>query len=116
MTIKIFFVILAVLSFLFGVKLSESKEKVALSLSGIVTAEKRTAQGILIKSTSLVWNEVAHALGNDWSRAFEIPPEKWEEIVAGAFHKAGFDQVKPLAGKRFPSPDATLASLGRISC
>jgi hypothetical protein len=68
-------------------KLSESKEKVALSLSGIVTAKKKTAQGFLIKSTSLVWNEVARALGNDWSRAFEIPPEKWEEIVAGAFDK-----------------------------
>jgi restriction system protein len=74
-------------------KLSESKEKVVLSLSGIVSAKKKTAQGILIKSTSLVWNEVARSLGNDWSRAFEIPPEKWEEIVAGAFDKAGFDQV-----------------------
>ena len=40
-----------------------------------------------------MWDEVARTLGNDWSRAFEISSEKMEEIVAGAFDKAGFDEV-----------------------
>jgi restriction system protein len=65
----------------------------SLSLAGIVTAERKAVEGTLIKATGVVWNEVVRVLGNDWSRAFEIPPGKWEEIIAGAFDRAGFDQV-----------------------
>jgi hypothetical protein len=32
----------------------------------------------------LIWLEVATMLGNDWGLAFQISPEKWEEIIAGA--------------------------------
>jgi restriction system protein len=32
-------------------------------------------------------------LGSDWSIAFRLSPEKWEEIVAGAFKKEKYDTV-----------------------
>jgi restriction system protein len=71
-----------------------------LSVSGIIIPERsliiperRTAEGILIKSTSLVWNELARVLGNDWTVAYQLPPEKLEELVAGAYKNAGYDDV-----------------------
>jgi restriction system protein len=62
-----------------------------LSVSGIIIPERETEEGVLIKSTSLIWNEIVQALGNDWTLAYQIPPEKWEEIVAGAFNKAQYE-------------------------
>jgi restriction system protein len=32
-------------------------------------------------------------LTTDWSLAYELPPARWEEIIAGAFQKAGYDEV-----------------------
>src|SRR5262249_31163577 len=29
----------------------------------------------------------------DWRKAYEIPPHVWEEIIAGAYKNAGFDEV-----------------------
>jgi len=33
------------------------------------------------------------ALRSDWTIAYQLSPYKWEEIVAGAFKKAGYDDV-----------------------
>ncbi len=64
-----------------------------ISVSAIVTPQRKTTEGILIKSTSLVWGAIIEQLGADWSFAYRIPAHQWEEIVAGAFDKAGFDEV-----------------------
>jgi restriction system protein len=71
-----------------------------LSVSSVIIPEKASAEGVLIKSTSVVWDEIVRALGDDWSIAFGLPPEKWEEIVAGAFKRAQYDEVTltPLSG------------------
>src|SRR6266436_4255908 len=73
--------------------LTAGARSATLSVSGIIIPERSTTEGILVKSTSLVWNEIVQALGNDWTLAYQIPPEKWEEIVAGAFNKAQYDEV-----------------------
>ena len=64
-----------------------------LSVSSVIIPERSTAQGILIRSTSLVWDEIVQALGDDWTLAYRLTPDKWEEIVAGAFKKAQYDEV-----------------------
>jgi restriction system protein len=71
--------------------LAAGAQSATLSTSSIIIPERPTEEGVLIKCTSLVWNEIVHALGNDWSIAYQIPPEKWEEIVAGAFTKANYE-------------------------
>jgi restriction system protein len=32
-------------------------------------------------------------LQSDWTLAYQLPPEKWEEIIAGAFKRARYDEV-----------------------
>jgi restriction system protein len=65
----------------------------SLSLAGVIIPQRRTAEGVLIESTSFVWLDILRRLKYDWSQAYEIPPDKWEELVAGAYKKAGFDKV-----------------------
>jgi restriction system protein len=68
-------------------------QRPALTLTGLVLPERKTSEGTLVRATSLVWAEIIAHLGKDWSKAFEIPPDKWEEIIAGAFVKDGYDKV-----------------------
>ena len=68
-------------------------DAVPLAVSSLIIPEKKTSEGALVASTSLIWLEIIKALQDDWSLAYKIPPAKWEEIVAGAFHNSGFDQV-----------------------
>ncbi|WP_082773546.1 restriction endonuclease [Afipia birgiae] len=65
----------------------------ALHLISAVNFDAKTGEGRLIASTKTIWNEIVRVLGCDWSQAFKIPPDKWEEIVAGAFKKDGYDDV-----------------------
>jgi restriction system protein len=59
----------------------------------IIPASKKVSEGVLVSSTSVVWLEIIKNLQTDWSLAYKIPPRKWEEIIAGAFDRAGFDEV-----------------------
>jgi restriction system protein len=74
-------------------EIHRAAKKPSLTISSLIIPEHRTAEGTLIKSVSATWNEVVHYLGSDWSFAHEIPSDKWEEIVAGAFKKANYDEV-----------------------
>jgi hypothetical protein len=62
-------------------------------VSSVIIPERASGEGILIRSTSVVWDEIVRALGADWSLAYGLPPERWEEIVAGAFKRAQYDEV-----------------------
>jgi restriction system protein len=64
-----------------------------LTVSSIVIPEKKLHTGTLIASTSIIWGEIVNKLRLDWSLAASIPPHMWEEIIAGAFKKAGFNEV-----------------------
>jgi restriction system protein len=73
--------------------IAEQGAKFPLAVSSLIVPEQRTHEGILVQSTSLMWLRIVQALGKDWSVAYQIPYGKWEEIVAGAFKEAGYDEV-----------------------
>lgn len=68
-------------------------EKPTFSVSAVVIPEKKVPAGLLIKSTSIAWAAVINELERDWTKAYQIEPRVWEEIIAGAYSKAGFDEV-----------------------
>jgi restriction system protein len=55
-------------------------------------------------------------LNQDPNVAFQIPPEKWEEIIAGAYHRAGFEEVTltPRSGDHGRDVIAIKKALGSI--
>jgi len=79
---------------LLGDLIERKREKVDLSVSSVIIPERKITEGVLVKATSVVWASVLEELEKkDWVDAHEIPPRVWEEIIAGAFVKAGFDEV-----------------------
>jgi restriction system protein len=55
-------------------------------------------------------------LQKDPNFAFQIPWEKWEHIVAGAYHNAGFDKVvlTPRSGDHGKDVIATMSGHGSV--
>jgi restriction system protein len=53
----------------------------------------KTPEGQLIWCVTLPWFEIIERLIRDPHIAYTISPRTWEEIIAGAYKKAGFDEV-----------------------
>lgn len=64
-----------------------------LLLQSVIVPGTKTAEGLLVEAVALPWFEIIEFLKNDPSIAYKLPPEKWEEIIAGSYKKAGFDEV-----------------------
>jgi restriction system protein len=70
----------------------------------------------LIEAITLPWFEIIKLQQANPNAAFQIPPRKWEEIIAGAYKKAGFEEVTltPCSGDRARDIIAVKRGLGRI--
>lgn len=64
-----------------------------LLLQAVIVPGERINEGRLIRAVALPWFDIIKLLKQNPTIAFEISPEKWEEIIAGAYRKAGFDEV-----------------------
>jgi len=62
-------------------------------LQAVIVPGAKTDEGQLIEAVALPWFQIIESLKNDPSLAFQIKPRQWEEIIAGAYQKAGFDEV-----------------------
>jgi restriction system protein len=65
----------------------------SLLLQTVIVPGARTNEGTLIEAVALPWFDIIAFLKTDPSIAFQLPWEKWEEIIAGAYKKAGFEEV-----------------------
>jgi restriction system protein len=64
-----------------------------LLLQTVLVPGRRTAEGQIIEAVTIPWFEIIELLKKDPAVAYQISPRKWEEIIAGAYHEAGFDEV-----------------------
>jgi len=62
-----------------------------LLLQTVIVPGARTDEGRLFEAVALPWFDIIAFLKTDPSIAFQLPWEKWEEIIAGAYKRAGFD-------------------------
>lgn len=86
-----------------------------LTISSLIIPETKTADGILIKSTSAVWLEIAKVLSGDWSQALRLTPRQWEEMVAGAYERAGYTvTLTPPSGDHGRDVIATTKGVGCV--
>jgi uncharacterized Zn finger protein (UPF0148 family) len=108
-----------------SMSIESSTSTVALSTSaliipeqGLVVTERKVAEGRLVSSTTVIWTEVAKRLASDWSVAYQLTPEQWEEIVGGAFKNYGFDEViiTPRSGDYGKDIIATKRGIGSVKC
>jgi restriction system protein len=64
-----------------------------LLLQTVIVPGAKTDEGQLIEAVTLPWFEIIALLSRDPSLAYQIEARKWEEIIAGAYQRAGFDEV-----------------------
>ncbi|MGX5839773.1 restriction endonuclease [Mesorhizobium sp. ArgA1] len=64
---------------------------VGLTVRSLIIPERKTTDGVLLRSTSLVWDEIVDELGANWERAYSLGARRWEELIAGAFTKDGYE-------------------------
>lgn len=71
---------------------------------------------MLIEAVAIPWFKILDLLRSDPEAAFTIPPRVWEEIVAGAYKEAGFDEVilTPRSGDYGRDVIATKSGFGSI--
>ncbi len=76
-----------------NVELTIVRNVASLLMQAVITVGARTHEGQLIEAITLPWFEIIESITRDPSLVFQIGPRKWEEIIAGAYQKAGFDEV-----------------------
>jgi restriction system protein len=64
-----------------------------LLLQAVIVPGDKTAEGTLVEAVAIPWFDIIELLKDDPAIAFQIPPHRWEEIIAGAYQKAGFEEV-----------------------
>jgi restriction system protein len=88
----------------------------ALLLQSAVIALTKADQGRLIQTVAASWFELIREMLRVPAVMYEIGPRKWEEIVAGVYVRAGFDEVILVAGPGDRGRDiiATKRGLGSV--
>ncbi|HEV7402412.1 MAG TPA: restriction endonuclease [Chthoniobacteraceae bacterium] len=71
----------------------EVPEAPTLVVQGVVTEYGKSTDGALVRVVAPIWENIVNRLQADWAFALEIPSRIWEEMVAAAFDRAGFDEV-----------------------
>jgi restriction system protein len=64
-----------------------------LLLQAVVVPGKNASEGRIIESIEPAWFEIARLMQSDPSVIYQIDDRKWEEIIAGAYKKAGYEEV-----------------------
>lgn len=64
-----------------------------LSFSAIVKTQDKTKEGTIISLLAPAYARLLKELREDPSIIYQIDPFVWEEIIAGAYEKEGFDEV-----------------------
>jgi Restriction endonuclease len=92
------------------------REVSELLLQAVIVPGNKVSEGRLIEAVTTIWFDIVDLLRKDPSVAFQIPWHTWEEIMAGSYERAGFDEVilTPRSGDRGKDVIATMRGHGTI--
>jgi len=87
-----------------------------LTLKAVLEFGGKTDDGRLVQCVAIPWFQIMKLLENDPEAIYRIDPFKWEEIIAGAYVQAGFDEVvlTPRSGDNGRDIVATKNGVGSI--
>jgi restriction system protein len=76
----------------------------------------QSSEGALVQAVALPWYEILAMIRRDPESIYSIEPRTWEEVIAGAYEKAGFDEVilTPRSGDKGRDVVATKQGVGSI--
>jgi restriction system protein len=87
-----------------------------ITIKSLLTFGDKTKEGQLIQAVAIPWFEIARLIEKDPSIIYQIHWREWEEIIAGAYKLAGFDEVllTPRSGDKGRDVVATKIGIGSI--
>ena len=65
----------------------------AVLLQAVVVPGDKTTEGQLIEAVAWPWFDIIELMQTNPAIIYQLDGRQWEEIVAGAYKKAGFDEV-----------------------
>jgi restriction system protein len=65
----------------------------AILTQAVIIAGERTSEGTLIEAVAPAWIAILKLFESEPDAIYQIPPRTWEEIIAGAYERSGFDSV-----------------------
>lgn len=68
-------------------------DEASLLVQAVVQPIGQTGEGKLIRALEIPWRAIVKLLNDDWANAMKIPPQTWEEMIAAAFDREGYDDV-----------------------
>jgi len=86
------------------------------TVKSILTYGDSLPDGRLVEGVAIPWFEIMERLRKDPTSAYQIGHEEWEQIIAGAYERAGFDEVilTPRSGDLGRDVIATKRGIGSI--
>ena len=72
----------------------------ALTIKAVLELGGNTDYGRLVRAVAVPWLEIVRMIERDPAGIYEIDWRKWEEIIAGAYVRAGYERSRPYATKR----------------
>ena len=93
-----------------------AKNDPTITLKAILEFGDRVDDGRLVEAVALPWFEIMRMIKADPNSIYTINPYTWEEIIAGAYTRAGFDEVilTPRSGDNGRDVVATKRGIGSI--
>src|SRR5947208_3084057 len=91
-------------------------EAPVVTLKALLTLGDPTQEGRLIEGVAFPWFAILEQIERDPKSVYEIDPRTWEEIIAGAYTRAGFDEVilTPRSGDKGRDVVASRRGVGSI--
>ncbi len=88
----------------------------AIVIKALLIVGDATKEGSLIEAVAPPWFAILELIRRDPKAVYEIDPRTWEEIIAGAYIRAGFDEVilTPRSGDKGRDVVATRKGVGSI--
>ncbi len=65
----------------------------AVLLQAVVVPGDKTTEGQLIEAVAWPWFDIIELMQTNPAIIYQLDGRQWEEIIAGAYKKAGFDEV-----------------------
>ena len=90
-------------------------ETPGILLQAVIVPGEATHEGVLVEAVAVPWFEIMEIIAKDPDAIYQIGSRKWEEIIAGAYRKLGFEVVlTPQSGDGGVDVIATLKGYGSI--
>lgn len=94
----------------------KTNENPAITLKALLSFGDKISEGRLVEAVGVPWFSILEMINKDPQSIYQIDPFKWEEIIAGAYDAAGFDEVilTPRSGDKGRDVIAIINGVGSI--